>query len=388
MKRIIKSMSLIAIYFLTNTNLMAQSTIKRIQVRDHRNDETRQVFKIDVLETAKNDGKFRKAKQNQGVIGNDFYADFEIGMAQNDNPWQISGTATDYQPIDGFKRTLTGKLLEFRYMDGVKDDDLNFIIEVDPKHELLVKHQKNIKRVNGRPWNVVFGEIDIFDNWHKYYKPPYSVPVAFIDNISLYGPWVLELYDRSENPIHPLKKHGNFHEIHPAEQVWWVKKRNNGNTFNFIMANDASNRFDDRGDYTAYGNTKVENRWVNTPLNGVFAIAFSFNPKVEKLNFRINTICQSGVKPTTTEPRLHYLTNQRDTLVSIEEVGEKMVAIDFENVGFLPRPLWEGDQTGVVSGFLLLKSTVYREEGNLKLEVIETRTRKPQPPVNNQDQTK
>jgi hypothetical protein len=384
-------MSLIAIYFLTNTNLMAQSIIKRIQVRDHRNNETRQVFKIDVLETAKNDGKYRKAKQNQGVIGNDFYADFKIGMAQNDNPWQISGTATDYQPIDGFKRTLTGKLLELRYNDGIKDDDFNFIIEVDPKHELLVKHQNNIKRVNHGginntkyPWNVVYGEIDVFDDWHKYYKSPYSAPQELIDNVSLYGPWVLELYDSDEIGKH----HNNYHEIHPAEQVWWVKKRNNGDTFNFIMANDASGRFNGRGDYTAYKDTKVENLWVNTPLNGVFAIAFSFNPKVEKLNFRINTICQSGVKPTTTEPRLHYLTNQRDTLVSIEEVGEKMVAIDFENVGFLPRPLWEGDQTGVVSGFLLLKSTVYREEGNLKLEVIETRTRKPQPPVNNQDQTK
>lgn len=155
-----------------------------------------------------------------------------------------------------------------------------------------------------------------------------------------------------------------------------------------MMANDASKRFNNRGDYTAYGNTKVENLWVNTPLNGVFAIAFSFNPKVEKLNFRINTICQSGVKPTISEPRLHYLTHQRDTLISIEEVGEKMVTIDFENVGFLPRSLWENDQTGVISGFLLLKSTIYREEGNLKLEVVETRPRKPQPTINNPIQTK
>ncbi|MFN8344455.1 MAG: transposase [Spirosomataceae bacterium] len=167
MKHVISLPIIMAVYLITNTDLLAQSIIKRIQVRDHRNNETRQVFKIDVMATAKNDGKYQKAKQNQGVIGNDFYTDFEIGMAQNDNPWQISGTATDYQPIDGFKRTLTGKLLEHYIYDGHKDHDFNFRIVVDPNHDLLVKHQNNIKRVNhggmnnGKPWNEVHGEIEI-----------------------------------------------------------------------------------------------------------------------------------------------------------------------------------------------------------------------------------
>ncbi|WP_332733830.1 hypothetical protein [Flavihumibacter sp.] len=337
---------------------------------------------MDSLVVCIRDGKLEKAAQNQDVIGNNYDGDFEIGMAQNDNSY--TGTATDYQPVDGFKRTITGLLERMKYMGGGlfdKDDDINFIIKAKPDNELLAAHKDNLMRANypadNRPWNLIFGEIDIHEESHKFYKSPYPMPIPMQDSVSLYGPWVLELYDEDEGRFG--KFHQNYHEIHPSEQIWWVNKRGRNRTIYMIMAADNSGRYNGRKDYTEYGNTKLVNLWQNSPFEAVFALPLKMNMKTESIVFEITEVAQKNVKRPSELPKNHFLVYKKDTLAQVILPNNSPCSISFENIGYDPHSYWSDTNTTVVNGFLVIRATIHSPNdyaGNLRLTVQEKRKAK------------
>jgi hypothetical protein len=68
---------------------------------------------------------YNRAVDDQlGVIGNDFRGEEKLTQTKNDNSFEITGTATDYLAVTGYKTTLCGKLVIHVFRSGGKDDDM------------------------------------------------------------------------------------------------------------------------------------------------------------------------------------------------------------------------------------------------------------------------
>jgi hypothetical protein len=363
----------------------AQSTIRKAIVNDHRNNSRYQRFIIDSLKVALNNGKYEKALSQNDVIGNDYNSPERIyGINANTDG---SATPTNYHPVDGFKRTFCGQLIEHQFYRGRIDDDLNILIDVDKENPLLKRNAYQYEKHRIRkfapffsndiyiperidsnwffhPWNRIEGEVDIQDLYHSFFSNPKAVLQS---DVCLYGSWVLELYDPSE--FH-LSAHKNNNEIHPIDQFWYKTKPaglgNKAYVLNFLA--DNSGRFTSSGDYYRKPPDIPFKPWVPIPMDGAFYVAFEIDLKSkERLTYFIESLTDLGVKTAINDGKSHYLIHKKDTLITVQEGYKEKVNIDFENVGFKPLKGPSSDKS-VLRGFLIIKSTL-ATRGHLRLRV-------------------
>jgi len=319
------------------------------------------VLRPDVYNTAVND--------QLGVIGNDFFGPQLLTQSKNDNDWEKTLTPTDYFTIyrPGQKMTFCGKVLQQELSDGFVDDDLNIQIVCNPKNPAFEPKYMQIKN-RGRnlyPWPMIEGEIDIDDGFHKFFDPKssgFKFPTVNKTDICLYGPWVEEVYDADED-VNPLKDHPDVHEIHPAEQFWWIEKTTTGFRYYLNAANDGSGRFEESG-------------WISNESKNTFAIAFDIRKRYGgKLIYQLTNVCSQGTTPQTADGKKHYLLLGKDTLIQVEEpAGADIVSVSFAEVGLDPYALLKDQTDSVIKGFIVLQSKIKNythglEHGNLKLLV-------------------
>jgi hypothetical protein len=351
----------------------SQSIINKVIVRDHRTGSTVreiQVFSVPHLLKFNDPVKADKAIHQSDVIGNDFYGPERIGTAYGKNGFQRS----DFIPVDGFKRTLTGKGYAYDYHDGVIDDDLNVYIEsFDPIIEQHAQHIKSFGTFFEKSINIVEGEIDVQDGMHKFFQAPYPIPGTqkhadprFADRISLYGAWVVER-GSSGKP--------NNHEVHPMEQFWWRSDdllRTNGiQRYYLNLAVDASGAFNSRDDFDSDDGPLIK-PWGESPLSGTFAIRFEIDRSRKiKLTYDISSIAARNAEAPSIDPKLHYLIIEGDTLLTARELmSDNIVSVDFTDIGYID----SNSPTGKLQGFLIIKSRINKKStleyaGSLRLQV-------------------
>ncbi|MBK9103297.1 MAG: hypothetical protein IPL92_01675 [Saprospiraceae bacterium] len=363
------------ILFACISSITAQSDIHTLHVRDHSNanQPSYQVFRIERLDVAINDGKFQKALKQQGVIGNDFFGDIEIGKAKANNSL---GTPTDYYPVDGFKRTFCGPVLQQYIYDGIIDKDLNIQIACNTDNELWKQNFTIIKNTsrNEYPSSFIEGEID-FDSGSRIFFDPqngrFESPLIYNTNVCLYGPWIEEIYDHSED-FNPNKDHVDVHEIHPTEQFWWSKKINTFTSQYYLCAAlDASGRFDNSGLFSNFDtdNGPLKQVWVINPMKTVFAIAFNIRLHSPTHSYTIQTITAKDMVPDQDDGKSHFLVYKGDTIIKVNEpLGAEIMNINFEHVGLDAYSMLQSTPDSVLSGFLLIKSNL-TNNGNFKLMV-------------------
>ncbi|HQW95907.1 MAG TPA: hypothetical protein PLU58_08900, partial [Saprospiraceae bacterium] len=337
---------------------ISQSVISKTIVRDHRHGGVKeeQIFKITSLLPIYFTDRFATAFRQSDVIGNDFYAAQRIGTAYAYNHWYEK---SDYNPIDGYKRTFTGKGYMYEFYPGEFDDDLTVYIEsFDP---LITQYSSKINsygELSEESINIIEGEVDVHDVVKKYYKSPYPIPTVskirenrrFADNISLYGAWVIEEGSLGKK---------NNHEIHPLEQFWW---RDDGrihslNSVDYYLnlAVDNSGRFESRDDFDNDG--ELVKPWGESPLDGVFAIQFEVDrQKKETLVYTLNKIYSKNASAPINDPKIHHLIIDNDTLISVvENMSEDLISIDFNNVGYVSS---QQPSANKIKGFLVIKSKI------------------------------
>jgi len=383
---------------LLSTSLLfcqGQSVISKTLVRDHRpNGSNYQRFQITEMRVAENNGKYKKALEQQDVIGNDFFGDQEIGTVKNKND-DGSHTPTDFKPVDGHKRTFCGRIKEYYWSNGSIDKDLGVYLDVPATNELLTEHQHFFNEYGNfeNNWNVIEAEINIQEQSRKYYKLPYRAPnteYPFNDRGCAYGPWVMEIKDNSENlGAGNVSQHKNNNEIHPAEQIWWKSNSIENYIGHYVLGLfvDNSGRFDEVGDYVS--NIGVIplypedfKPWNPGPLEGIFAIAFEIDlSRKERAFFTIGTEVAKNAG-LQSDGKKHYLIFQTDTLAIVDEsfyAQKDYVSIDFLEVGYDPIQFANGNRN-VIRGFLAIKGRIDRSEfsildnrttraGNLKVVV-------------------
>ena len=353
----------------------AQTKITKTIVADPRqghSNESIQIFRITSLAPIFFREKFDKAFRQSDVIGNDFYGLQRIGTAYaNNHPYERS----DYVPVDGYKRTFTGKGYKYEFHGGTIDDDLTVYIETfDPLISHYTEKMKGYGEFFEKSLNIIEGEVDIHDVMHKFYKSPYKIPRTdvgignrrFADNISLYGAWVIERGSAGKK---------NNHEIHPLEQFWWRTDdlRYSKNIFNYYLnfAIDNSGRFESRGDFDDDDGELVE-PWGKSPMDGIFALQFEIDrQKKEKLTYTINNISGKNAVAPFEDPKVHHLVIDNDTIISvIENMNDNIVSIDFTDVGYMHSPQQNPNK---IKGFLVLKTKIRRTAndyaGSVRLHV-------------------
>jgi hypothetical protein len=352
----------IVLFSLFSTRAQTPSVIQKVPVNGQYSRHT--ITKLNFLSP----DKYNIAVNHQlGVIGNDFWAEQKLPETINYNSF---GTATDYHSVNGYKTTLSGKLIIHEFRDpGTfgKDDDLQLTIVCNPKNSIGASNYPKIKNrhFNDYPYPYVEGEIDIDDGFHKYYNNSnisYGFPSKYQTDVCLYGPWVQELYDYDENKSGVTTAHLDVHEIHPAEQFWWVEKVQTGFRYYLNAANDASGRFAETG-------------WASNEFTHSFAIAFDIRRPgnfKEKLIYNIDKICAQLVTPSSNDSKKHYLVLGKDTLIEVvEPQGEDLLSISFESVGIDPFSISPNSDT-LIKGFVVIQSKLNKEvfsHGNVKFRV-------------------
>lgn len=318
-----------------------------------------------------------------GVIGNSFYGNEYIGTAKADP------AVGDWTPIDGFKRIHTGLLLDhyIRRLDGRGDDDVNFYIQPNAKDINLLNYLKKRPFINPftgeiisnkskiTDWREIICETDVRDSQKKYFYPYLdNMPLKNQTILNTYGPFVHDGIDNAATGL--LGDSHDYIEIHPVEQMWWVNTLNIGlgttDEYNLFLLSDNSGRYNNQ-------------RWQKTPLPGVFAIAFTCNPKKDRIRINIEITNQLNVSHSSSDGKKHYFTyptnqNTIDTLIEVNEpAGLDIMNVTFEDLYIeknLPSRSMSGDD--IIKGFIVIKTQVgYSEnnnyDGNLLLKVFSTK---------------
>lgn len=357
---------LVLFLFLTiSLQSISQSIITKRETRDHTKNQTYRTFTIEQLKKRVNDGKYEKALNDQlGVIGNDYFGEQEIGMAIE----QERRLNTRY-PIDGFKRTIKGKVVGnyFRiYNNSDRDDDYHVEIEAALNDPLLIKNKVRLNaETNAKtPHNLILGEIDIHQS-HKQNFLTYrdDMPAKFIDYACLYGPWIA---DRGNYGVQ--SSHGTYFEIHPSEQIWWTEKRKTEIVYSLLSANDNSGHFDDAGsDYDEENGARPlkNGAWVPKILNSVFAIPFCVQLNKGTKQFNLLQLSNRNTHPSV-DGKIQYLKYRGKTIVSVINFSptNDLIDIEFDNVGFETINIQaKNGKTAsttdtLIKGFLLIKNKV------------------------------
>ena len=346
-------------------SVYAQSSIKKLIVRDHRNHTTYSRTTVEVLKEHQNDGRFKIAKKQGGIIGNDFFQPEEIGKTKNTNDYS---TATDYYPIDGYKRTFCGRLIKSEYAG---DGDFNMLYDVFFTDPLIDKNLKVLLAGNlYYDYNHFEGEVKLDQGFERFYKAR-SSEIQFRPFGCMYGAWVKE-WAGDWNPVDPTGlisngKHKDNNEVHPVEQGWTIEQEymgRNERVYNLFLAIDNSGKFNKASNYDG----SPKKLWSLDTLNGIFAFAFEINrSQKEKYTFNIKTIANKNVSARTNDGNKHFLIFQKDTLVAVNEVSpSEFINTEFFNVGYT------SEDQNIIRGFFIIKTKVGKignHSGNLGFEV-------------------
>jgi hypothetical protein len=300
-------------------------------------------------------------KYTSGVMGSSFFGDQWIGVEKQDGYGLGQG---NYYPIDGFKRTHTGLLLNhyIRRIDGNGDDDVNFYITPDPRNTHLLQYlARRSNKKKASEWRQINGEIDVADHQKKQFYPylPH-MPLAGLNIVNAYGPFVHDADDY-------IAKHHDYIEIHPSEQLWWTNVLNIGlgktTEYHLMLMRDASSKFNN-------------DRWTSDPLPGIFAIAFTVNTKAERLRYVGEIVNSDNVNFRSTDGIKHVFRFNNTPLVEVNEPEANLVDVSFEEVHIDQQKLQTTGDT-ILKGFVVFKTSVGkafeklgdRKDGNLMLKV-------------------
>lgn len=300
-------------------------------------------LKSEIALPVKNSPKHDSAmKFTSGVIGSSFYGPEWIGKSK-----VPAGFRQDYYPIDGYKRTHTGFLMKhyIRRMDGRGDDDVNFYIKPNFNDPHLKKYIGQRKDKNLSDWKQINVEIDVPNTQKKQFFPYLpSMPLVYQTILNAYGPF-----------MHDTGGSHDYIEIHPSEQLWWVNTLNIGlgitDEYNLLLISDDSGRF-------------INKAAQKTPLSGTFAIAFTINPKKERLRYNIEIANQSNVTHRSTDGKKHFYKYNNQNLIEVNEPqGIDILDVSFEEV-FIQQNSSRMDTDSLIKGFIVIKSKVGVKTGN------------------------
>jgi hypothetical protein len=170
------------------------------------------------------------------------------------------GPGGPWHPVTGKKVTGCGELISYSLNTDGDEHDLSFNIKTTPDFRVLIDeviregHGSSEKWDIGcpapspcRPGNgtcfqaeITFDE-HLYDNpWFKNEKDKCFATPLPTRNICVYGPWVMDAGS----------SHGSKPEIHPSDAIWWRARAGSQDQYTIIAAQDDSNRYDDRGDFS------------------------------------------------------------------------------------------------------------------------------------------
>ena len=350
--------------------------------------------------------QFEQASKQMDVLGSDFNGEQFIGMAaaERSDAKTFRQHTDTWFPIDGFKRTVCGKLNRYVIYDGSvftdDDDDLNLDIVPSNDFKLLFAKATDIgnKRANensafgdifkNRVFDHVQAEIDVIDAPYKdLFYPSKQYAPSVNRSVCAYGPLVSD------------KGHSHKPEIHTAEQIWWKS----GTSYFLSYMCDNSGRFDGLLDGNIPGAPDLKNTgddydtddgkhsfngpWAPKPIPGSYAIAFRIKVGQERAYFDVGKIAGKNYESVKNQPtNAHFLIYQNDTIALVKESDELDMNVTFEKVVRVPGlTLQSADfiqgyvvlQTKTGKAFTGYKNNVRNDEGGqLLVRVIKTIYRK------------
>lgn len=317
------------------------------------------------LSSTEENRRYEQATKQMDVLGSDFEGEQFIGMApaERSNRKLLQHHNDTWYPIDGFKRTVCGKLTKYFPFDGSiftdNDDDLNLNIvpSNDFRHLLTKATEIGNRRANK---NSVFehiqAEIDVIDAPYKdYFYPSKRYAPPLNEKVCAYGPFVTD------------KGHSHKPEIHTAEQIWWKA----GRTYLLSFMCDNSGRFDGLlyGDFpplrdlnntgddydTDNGKHSFNGPWAPKPIKGTYAIAFKIKLGQERAYFEVGKITGLNFASVQAQPaNAHLLVYQSDTIALVRELDELDMNVTFEKVVRMPASSPQGGM--FIQGYVVLEA--------------------------------
>lgn len=322
-------------------------------------------------------GWWEIAKDQMGIIGNDYRGREEIGTAcferasnnilipDNINFWYPQRPPNDHR--NPFKRTLSGHVEradQANIQGTYADFDVNIDIKPYPKYEYLVTsgHKPEFTTIMSlqdvaydikdcpQSFDAVEAEIaeDYWPKGNHTYGRARLTDMALSRvgrGICVYGTWI---YDMG-HCCHP--------EIHPAEQLWWSDSSNNRIKSNLNVVCDASRRFWWRSQMD--DGTKLK-PWAEPPIKGVFAIAFEYSlPKTAEasnvgyntLKFDVEYIQHYNLIEYPNANQTYNLVYNGKNIVSFIPHNNAF-KVSFEHVGMSP------EDNSKIRGFLVIETLV------------------------------
>lgn len=328
-------------------------------------------------QSAEGKGWWEIAKDQMGIIGNDYRGREEIGTAcferasnnilipDNFNFWYPQRPPNDHR--NPFKRTLSGHVEradQANIQGTYADFDVNIDIKPYPKYEYLVttshkpefttimKLQDVAYDIKDCPPSFDAVEAEIAEDYwpkgnHTYGRARLTdMTLSRVGRgICVYGTWI---YDMG-HCCHP--------EIHPAEQLWWSDSSNNRIKSNLNVVCDASRRFWWRSQMD--DGTKLK-PWAEPPIKGVFAIAFEYSlPKnteastggYNTLKFDVEYIQHYNLIEYPNANKTYNLVYNGKNIVSFVPHNNAF-KVSFEHVGISP------EDNSKIRGFLVIETSV------------------------------
>ncbi|MEO7923242.1 MAG: hypothetical protein ABIR30_06145 [Chitinophagaceae bacterium] len=335
---------------------------------------------------------WNRAISQHDVIGSDFRGKQEIGNAAAE---RYNHSTDLWFPIEVYKRTIGGELIEFNILDYPLEIDTDHNLHIVPTEDYLADFKRSIdiaiRRMDGNDplvdSDVDFGidcsyddfknykvkemefEIDLHKSTAKNYfakdkpeSPRVKSPGRKGDIVYAYGPWI-------SDALHCFKP-----EIHPAEQIWWRNKINNQESFyHLILSCDQSDRFDDKDDFDETEiigpNRYLKKIWAPRPLEGIFAILFVIDPAKEKAELTLAKIGVQAITSQFNDGKINYLVYKNDTVAVVKEpAGPDMLKVNFEKIhagldgkslyGYITIQAQVGNGGTPEGGYLFLKATL------------------------------
>lgn len=313
-----RKMNLIFLMSLLPITLLAQGGLDGIEISNttlatENNSSPGTLILPDIIptSTAEQTEAFNFIMQYQmGVAGTGFYKKDEyIGLCSAEYAKVKKGGP--WKPIDGYKKTLCGNLIEKStpYGSGYGyplkyDDDSDFNAWVDPLDvfeflseestrsgviaDITGDYERRLKLQGTVHFEINFQNSEADDYITERTRNNYPEN----DQTCVYGPWVLDLRHPGSQfvriPTFSLMKKG-WAEIHPIQQMWQTHDRGaNIFTYDLLFARDNSTRFNSISDFeSCNGDTKKA--WIPEKMENSYYVAIEIPIESEQYNNYILT---------------------------------------------------------------------------------------------------
>jgi hypothetical protein len=246
-------------------------------------------------------GLWEHARDDQlGVIGWDPRG-HRIGTNYQGAIWPL------YIPMDRYKQTIVGKVLDYEFYDGDGDEaDWCIFIDPNPQYRFILddvvqamssSQKGHLQKKGGK--TVVECEITPDEKFYDngYFPKTKNTSPNIGKTLGLYGPWVRDY------------GHGGRPEIHPCELIWWQDRAANTNLkkWTFLVVQDDSNRFDRKSNFSG----SIVAPWSAPPRRAAIAVAlelqFGFHHKYRLSIRRHRNMAVLRAPVVTTNPTDYVL---------------------------------------------------------------------------------